>query len=175
MSAVNPVEEVYRATLALRAVRDYQDRPVSPAHVSQILEAARWTGSSKNTQPWLFIVVTDPDRRRAVASAGRFAGPLERAPLVIVIVRTPGGSDFDMGRVAQNIMLAAGAIGVASCPVTLHDEALALEVLGVPPDHGCRWAIALGYPDELGHTASVKARGYSGRKDLGDVVRHNGF
>ena len=73
--------------------------------------------------------------------------PLVGVPLVIALVRLPGGGDFDIGRVAQNMMEAAGALGIGSCPVTLHREACARERLHVPDDHGCRYALAFGYPD----------------------------
>lgn len=160
---------VYQATLRLRAVRSYRPEQISDDHLAAILEAARWTGSSKNTQPWKFVVVQDPEQRAAVAAAGRFAGPLDSAPTALVIVRTPDGGDFDMGRAAQNVMIAASGLGIASCPVTLHDEDRARAALDVPADHGCRWAIALGYPDPEGAGGSSP---YGGRKPIADLVRH---
>ena len=165
----------YQATLGLRAVRNFEARPVSEEHLAQILQAARWTGSSKNIQPWIFVVVTDPVQRDAVAAAGSFTAPVTNAPLTIAIVRTPDGGDFDMGRAAQNIMLAAQAIGVASCPVTLHNEAVARQALGLPDDHGCRYAIALGYADVAADVEAAKSRPYGGRKPLEELVRYQRF
>jgi nitroreductase len=162
-------DEAYRATLRLRAVRTYRPEQITDEHLAAILEAARWTGSSKNTQPWQFVAVQDPEQRASVAAAGRFAGPLESAPTVLVMVSTPDGGDFDMGRAAQNVMLAASGLGIASCPVTLHDEDRARAALGVPADHGCRWAIALGYPDP---DAAGDSSPYGGRKPIADLVRY---
>lgn len=164
--------EAYQATLRLRAIRNFRQEPVTDEHLAALLEAARWTGSSKNTQPWQFVAVQDADQRAAVAASGRFAGPLQSAPLVVVIVRTPDGGDFDMGRAAQNVMLAAAGLGIASCPVTLHDEDRARAALGVPADHGCRWAIALGYPDT---EAADEPRPYGGRKPISEIVRYERF
>lgn len=161
-------DKVYQATLRLRAVRSYRPEQISDEHLAAILEAARWTGSSKNTQPWQFVVVQDPQQRAAVAAAGRFTGPLESAPTSLVIVRTPDGGDFDMGRAAQNVMIAASGLGIASCPVTLHDEDRARTALGVPADHGCRWAIALGYPNP---EVAGGSSSHGGRKPIAELVR----
>ena len=72
--------------------------------------------------------------------------PVKNAPCVIALVDLSDGYEFDIGRVAQNIMLAADAIGVASCPVTLHKKAVSARVLGLPAGVSSRYAIAIGYP-----------------------------
>ena len=160
----------YRRILGLRAVRDFAAEPLDPTHLEMILEAARWTGSAKNRQDWSFVVLDDPDAKRAVAAAGDFTGPMLAAPVAIAIVQEPGGYEFDSGRLAQNIMLAADAVGVASCPVTLHRDGEAASALGLPSDRRCRYAITLGYPGD-------RARGSlgGGRKPLSDLVRRNRY
>ncbi len=140
--------DAYRNVLGLRAIRGYRDEAIPESEVAAILEAGRWTGSAKNVQPWAFVVVRTEEQRRAVASCGSFTTPVLNAPLVIALVQLPDGYEFDIGRLAQNMMLGAAARGIGSCPVTLHDEACARKVLGVPPDHACRYAIAFGYPDD---------------------------
>ncbi len=92
--------------------------------------------------------------------------PLIGAPLVVALVRLPGGGDFDIGRAAQNMMEAAAALGIGSCPVTLHRETCARERLNVPDDHGCRFVLAFGYPDTEGERSSARA---SGRPSPGDA------
>lgn len=49
-------------------IRQYSSEPVPDDIVDQLLELARWTGSSKNTQPWRFIVVRDKDRLRKISA-----------------------------------------------------------------------------------------------------------
>ncbi len=115
--------------------------------LAAVLEAGRWTGSSKNDQAWAVVVVDDPERRKELAAAGRYADPIVTAPVAVALVRLPGGNDFDQGRLAQNLMLAAAGRGLGSCPVTLHDDATAAKVLGLPSGHRVRWAIAIGHPD----------------------------
>lgn len=172
------MQDTYRSVLGLRVVRRFQDRPVPAEDVEALLEAARWTGSSKNAQHWAFIVIEDAADRERVAAAGRFSAPVLAAPLTIALVRTPGGNDFDIGRCAQNIMLAAAARRLGSCPVTLHDQPEARRALSIPPDHECRWVVAVGYPDEGGeaeHRRSLRAVGVSGRKPLSDLVHRSRF
>ena len=167
--------DTYADVVGLRVYRNYTSDPIPTTEVDAILEAARWTGSSKNTQKWSFVVIDDAPGLEALATAGSFTRPILAATLAIAIVWPPDGYEFDIGRVAQNMMLAAAALGIGSCPVTLHDEDRARQVLGVPDGHRCRYAIALGYPDEAAETAERtdrKAAGKGGRKPIGEIASH---
>jgi nitroreductase len=121
------------------------------------------------------VVITDRAQIDRLAECGDFTQPLLNAPLVIAPVRLADGYDWDMGRLSQNIMLSAAALGVGSCPITLHREDCAREVLGVPDDHGCRFMIALGYPDPEMEALGREKSPLSGRKDLDDIVRYQRF
>ena len=165
----------YEAVLGLRVVRQYLPEPVSADDAAAILEAGRWTGSSKNRQDWAFLVIDDPEQQARLADCGRFSQPLRDARFIIVPVRLPDGYEFDIGRVSQNMMLAAAARGVGSCPVTLHDDDCATAVLGLPPDHEARYALCFGYPDMQAVGESRAARSMGGRKPLADLVKKNRF
>jgi len=172
------MSDTYRDVLGLRVVRRFEDRPVPAGEVEALLEAARWTGSSKNRQDWAFVVIDDAEGRNHLAGAGSFTTPMRDAPLAIALVRAPGGNDFDIGRVAQNIMVAAAARGLGSCPITLHEQEVARAVLALPEGFECRWAVAIGYPDaagEIEHRAALKEMGMSGRKPLSELVHHGRF
>ena len=67
---------VFDAITGLRATRVYAHRPVPPAVLDRILRAATYACSSGNTQPWEFVVVTDPDQKRRLQAmlASAFAG-----------------------------------------------------------------------------------------------------
>ncbi|MGH8926345.1 MAG: nitroreductase family protein [Acidimicrobiia bacterium] len=114
--------QMLEALSGLRAVRAFLPRSLADIDAERIIEAGRWTGSSMNTQPWTFVLVRGEDRRRRLSECGHYATHLSLAPFVVVFVNSPGRGDFDLGRVAQNMMLAAQAIGVGSCPATLHFE-----------------------------------------------------
>lgn len=162
--------DCYRAILGLRALRAYADEPVPDETLAAILEAARWTGSAKNRQHWSLIVVTDPGQQERLAACGDFTDPVRNAPVTIVLVQEPEGYEFDTGRMAQNIMLAADALGVATCPVTLHRDGDAAAVLGVPEGCRVRYAVAMGLPDTTAGPMS-----WGGRKPLEDVVHHDAY
>lgn len=161
---------MYSDILALRAIRDYQDRQLTDEDLTKILEAAQWTGSSKNLQNWSWVVVQDGDQRARVAECGDFTTPVRNAPTVICLVQEPDGYEFDTGRLAQNIMLAAASIGVASCPITLHRDQLAAEVLNLPEGRRCRYAVTLGYP-----APGATARRFGGRKQLRDLTHRDSY
>ena len=171
-------EQAYRNVIGLRAIRGYLDRPIADDDVEAILQAGRWTGSAKNLQNWAFVVIRSAEMREAVAGCGSFTTPIRNAPLVVALVGNPGVYEFDIGRLAQNMMLAAAARGIGSCPVTLHDTACAHRVLGVPDDHHIRYAIAFGYPDEEASAAMRRRLGSmvpSGRAALDELVREERF
>lgn len=160
----------YDSILSLRAIRQFEDRPIADDDLDALLEAARWTGSSKNLQNWSFIVVDDPDQKDALCEAGDFMTPVRNAPMAICLVQNPDGYEFDTGRLAQNIMLAADSLGMGSCPVTLHREEVAKEVLGLPDGYRCRYAVAVGYPAESAGPAKM-----GGRKPMDELVHRNRF
>lgn len=172
---VEPSPEAYRSVVRLRTVRSFRPDPVSEEHLAAILEAGRWTGSSKNRQAWAMVVIRDRAQIDRLAGCGQFTRPIRNAPLVVVPVRLANGNDWDMGRLSQNLMLAAAALGVGSCPVTFHREDCARQVLGVPDDHGCRFGIALGYPDEEAEATARAGSPLGGRKPLDRLVSYERF
>src|SRR5579864_2448116 len=99
----------------MRAVRRFSSDPIPDDVLQDILQAARWSGSSKNTQPWHLIVVRKRATLETLAKCGPFAGHLAGAAAAIALVMEDGRRQFDEGRLAQNLMLAAWAHGVGSC------------------------------------------------------------
>lgn len=168
----------YRHIVGLRAVRRFKMTAVPQDDITAILEAGRWTGSARNRQAWAFVVMSAPDEIARLAEASPPGNPLIRAPLAIAHVQLPNGNDFDMGRAAQNMMLAAAARGIGSCPVTLRDQRLAVDVLQLPEGYLARRAIALGYPDDRAESADRadrRAGGGSGRRPLDHLVHYGRF
>ena len=134
---------------SLRAVRRFSSQTIPDEVLMDVLETARWTGSSKNTQPWHVIVVRKRETLVALAKCGPFAGHLAGAQAALVLVMENANQRFDEGRLAQNVMLAAWAHRVGSCIGSLYPEAntaRARELLGVPAERGLHSAISLGYP-----------------------------
>ncbi len=138
--------DAYTCICTKRNSRAYAEQSISEETLAKILQAGRMAGSSKNTQPWGFVVLRDAQRKSELAACGQFAGHVPSAPVSIVVVLTPGGGDFDAGRAAQNMMLAAWALGITSCPVAMHDREAANRALGLPEGYRVAMLIAFGYP-----------------------------
>ena len=160
----------YERILRLRAIRQYRSRSPDPDDLTRVLEAARWTGSSKNRQNWSVVVMQDPQQVERLAECGDFTKPLLEAPVTLALVEEPETYEFDTGRMAQNIMLAADALGMATCPITMHRDEDAARVLDLPPGWRCRYAIALGYPAPTARPAR-----FGGRKPLDNILHQDSF
>jgi nitroreductase len=164
--------DAYEAIVNKRDRRDYQDKPIPQDVLRRILQAGRMAGSSSNTQPLRFIVLQDPkgEVRQKLAGAGAGTGPLVKAPLGIVIALKRGSRDFDVGRAAQNMMVAAWAEGIVSCPVGMPQEAVASEALGLPEDFLPAIGVAFGYPGTPDPNAPLRPN--SRRLPLEELVHH---
>src|SRR5688500_5007621 len=99
--------DAYEAIIKKRDRREYDGRPIPEDVLHRILQAGRMAGSSSNTQPIRLIVMRDQAAKDKLAPAGPGTAPLVNAPLGIVVCLKRGSRDFDVGRVAQNMMVAA--------------------------------------------------------------------
>ena len=163
--------DTYQTIRSLRSVRQFDlTRPIDEAVLHRILQAGRLSGSSKDSQPWWFIVVTDRDTLLALSKTGDYAQHLAGAALAIAIVFDPKfyRGEFDSGRTAQNMMLAAWNEGVGSCIASMHREADGKGVLGVPADLRLQHIISFGYP--LPIDQSIAAVPKRPRKPLAEIV-----
>jgi len=138
--------DAYQAIIDKRDRREYDGRPVPEEALYRILQAGRMAGSSSNTQTVRYIVMRDQAVKDKLAPAGPGTAPLVKAPLAIVIVQERGRRDFDVGRAAQNMMVAAWADGIHSCPIGLREEAIASQALGLPETHVAAIGLSFGYP-----------------------------
>ncbi len=132
-----------------RDTRTYLDEPVDDAVLARVLDAARMAGSAKNVQPVRLVVVTEQGTKEALKASGDFATWIDQAPvLVVVTVRGDAGprAMFDVGRHAQNLMIAGFAEGLSSCPVTIHHPDVVREVLAIPGDIDPAMIVSLGVP-----------------------------
>jgi nitroreductase len=167
--------DTLQAIGSIRVVREFSRDPIAAADLDRILDAGRRAGSSKNLQRWDFIVITDRDRLARLAEVGPYAGHVAGAPLAIALVtpepRAPGAPlsiEWDMGRAAQNMVLAAWALGVGSCPATVYEQDLAREILGYPADHHCEYVLSFGHPADPERLVRPNKAG--GRRDIGEML-----
>lgn len=138
--------DAYLAIVSKREVRVYLGRPIPDAAMARILEAGRASGSSRNRQPWRFVVVTDRGRLRELSALVSRPGNLTGCAAAIAVVLLDPRSAFDGGRTAQNMMLAAWTLGIGSCPNTPKDEGAVKRILGIPEDALLPTILSLGHP-----------------------------
>lgn len=135
------------ALASLRAVREYDPRPIAPEVERRILEAGRATGSSRNRQAWRFDVVRSPEARERLAELVYAPENVRGAALVIaVVVFGKGPPTFDGGRAVQSMALAAWNDGVGSCPNGVADTEGAAALLGLGADDRIATVLTLGFP-----------------------------
>jgi nitroreductase len=158
--------DVYLAIASKRDQREYADTPVPEDVVTRILDAGRLSGSSRNSQPWEFVVVETAQRELAetVYAPRNVLG----AKLVVAVCGDAQG--VDVGRCAQNMMLCAWNDGVTSCPNGIRDADAAAAICGAP----VKLVLTFGYPARPRDPESRPAEEWSARakrKPLDELVR----
>jgi nitroreductase len=144
--------DAFLTIVSKRDTRSYAARDVPDDVQARILEAGRLAGSARNRQPWRFLVVESPEARERLAETVFVPANVRGARLVIAIV---GSGGIDAGRCAQNMMLAAWADGVASCPNGTPDPDRTARALGLSDDERAAVVLSFGYP-ATGHTAEKR-------------------
>lgn len=138
--------DAYLAVVSKREVRDYLSEPIPEEEMNRILEAGRASGSSRNRQPWRFVVVRERRRLDELSALVTRPSNLSGCPAAVVVVLTNPQARFDAGRSAQNMMVAAWSLGIGSCPNTPRDESALKAALRVPAEAGIPTVLSLGYP-----------------------------
>jgi nitroreductase len=167
---------VWDAIAHKRAIRQFTDEPLQPAHLDRILQAGRRAPSSKNRQRWTFVVVHDRGHLRELSEVGPFAGHIAGAAAAVALVtpdpRLPGSGRsilFDVGMAAENMMLAAWELGIGSAPATVYEPDLARRLLGFPEDQFCEYVLSFGYPADPADLTRPPKKG--GRRAIDEIVR----
>lgn len=139
--------DTFETIRTVRAVRRFEPRPVPDDIIMRILNAGRLSGSSKNTQPWQFILIRDRSIMEQLARCGDYAEHLRGAAFAVAIVtEKTRRAEYDAGRCSQNMMLAAWNEGVGSCIASMHRAADAKSVLGIPEEYEIQQVISFGFP-----------------------------
>ncbi len=145
--------ETWDAIRSRRNVRDFEDRPLPAEHLDRILEAGRRAPSSRNWQPWDFVVVTNREQLKELSEVWRGAGHVAHSAATVAMIapRTddPGERDraqYDIGQATMAMLIAASDLGIGSGHAAVADQNQARKVLGFPADRYAAYLIDLGYP-----------------------------
>jgi nitroreductase len=145
--------ETWDALRARRNVRAFSDRPLSDEDLDRILEAGRRAPSSRNWQPWDFVVVTDRAQLGELAKVWRGGGHVADSAATIALVvpelddaREREIAQYDLGQATMAMQIAAADLGVGTGHSAVGDQDLAREILGLPADRRAAYLVDVGYP-----------------------------
>jgi nitroreductase len=143
--------QTWEAIRSRRNVRSFADRPITDSDLDQVLEAGRRSPSSRNWQPWDFVLLTERSRLQELAKVWRGAGHVAQSAATIALIAPAqddefGRAQYDLGQATMSIMLAAADLGIGSCHSAVGDHDLARQILGLPEGKSCAFMISLGYP-----------------------------
>jgi len=145
--------ETWDAITSRRNVREFEPRPLADDDLNRILEAGRRAPSSRNWQPWDFVVVTDREQLGLLAQVWRGAGHVAGSAATIALVLTDSDdatvrerANYDLGQATMAMMIAAADLGIGSGHSAVGDQDQARAILGLPDDRYVAYMVDLGYP-----------------------------
>lgn len=144
---------VFEVIMARRSIRSYQEKPVERETLVRLLKAGMAAPSACNLQPWEFIVVTEKeqmDALRRLCHQGDY-----NAPAAVVFCGSPShipwegdGWMIDCSMAAENMLLAAQAMGLGSVCIGGFDGTGLRELLRIPSKVIPMMVVYFGYPAE---------------------------
>lgn len=153
--------DVFEAMVVRRSIRKYLDAPVPLDLVYKVVTAGKNAPSCGNLQNWKFVVVTQEEKRKALAEASLQQYWMSSAPIHIVVCVVPQKAirlygirgdrlySIQNGAAAsQNMLLAATSLGLGSCWVSAFDENMVKRAIGMGDQARPQAIITLGYPAE---------------------------
>ena len=150
--------DAIEAILTRRSIRQFTAQPVTDEAVRELLRAAMYAPSARNSRSWHFVVIADRQLLDAVPNFHPYSSMIRQAPLAILVC----GDDKIEPRSAywvencsaatQNILLAAHAMGLGSVWLGIYpndDRVEGMRRLTHVPEHVIPMAlIVVGYPAE---------------------------
>lgn len=142
------------------SIKSYLDKDVPNDILGLILEAGSLAPSAGNLQNWKFIIVRDQEKKQEISVASKNQNWMNQAPVFIVVCndkklitgmygkRGELYSTQDCAIAAQNIMLKAVDLGLASCWIGSFDVEAIQRILKIPEDVAPELILTLGYPAE---------------------------
>jgi len=136
-----------------RSIRAYRSDPVTDEDIHNILEAARWSPSGLNNQPWRFLILKD-EVKDDLAQFTTSNDIILQAPVALVVCMDKKASyNYEkdlmaLGACIQNMLLAAKSLDLGTCWLgeILNRKAEVHSTLGLTENLELWAVICLGYP-----------------------------
>ncbi|MCX6136781.1 MAG: nitroreductase family protein [Ignavibacteriales bacterium] len=183
---LNTQAEIHELLANRRSPRAFSDRTIEPDTITKLFEAARWSPSSANEQPWYFIVAAKEDSIAYSALHDSLAEGNQRwaakAPLlVLALARTTYSRNgqayqhswYDLGQSIASLSVQATAIGLAVHQMGGFDPVKVIQQYPIPEGFVPVVIFAVGYPDQadgLPEDLQKRERAPRSRKPLEEFV-----
>lgn len=168
--------DVFEAIKTRRSVRSYKSDPVPEEKLNKVLEAARLAPSAHNDQPWKFVVVQDPERRKELSAAAHDQDSVREAPVVIAAValdpehmmscEVPAYA-VNLAIAVDHMTLAATEEGLGTCWIGAFSQKDVKRILKVPEKYKVVALLPLGFPADKPTSKT--------RKDLEEIICQESF
>ncbi|KAA3643386.1 MAG: nitroreductase [Chloroflexi bacterium] len=179
----HPIHELIELRWSPRA---FADKPVSHENLLSLFEAARWAPSSRNEQPWVFIVATKdhPNEYQQLLdllSEGNSRWAKDAPVLILAIAKTffdykhrdNAHARHDLGMAISNLLTQAVSMNLYAHPMAGFSRQKAYEAFNIPEDYDPVTMLALGYlgtPDQLDEDLAERETAPRQRKALNEFV-----
>jgi nitroreductase len=144
--------DVLEAIKCRRSIRKFRPQPIPDEKLKTILEAGRLAPSAGNRQPWFFVVVKDPERKKALAKAADNQTFMANAGVIIVALGDPETSprwfEQDSMIAVEHMVLAATSFGYGTCWIGAFNEKEVKNLLRIPKKLKVIALLPIGFPDE---------------------------
>jgi len=168
--------ELKKAIEERRSVRSYKEDSIPEDKLKRVLEAARLAPSASNRQPWKFIIVKDPQKRKELAEAASHQSFVGEAPIVIAAVALNTthimqcgipSYPVDLAIAVDHITLSAVDEGLGTCWIGAFSQEEVKRILKVPDPYKVVALLPLGFPADK--------PGFKSRKPIEEIICYETF
>ena len=144
-----------------RSPRAFSERPIEQSKITSLFEAARWSPSSANEQPWYFVVSTKEDTVPYSAlleslMEGNRRWAMHAPMLVLALAQTTYSKNgqpyrhslYDLGQSMAMLSVQATSLGLAVHQMGGFDPEKLMQRYSIPEGFTPVVIFAVGYPDQ---------------------------
>ncbi len=136
--------------------RAFEESPLEQAEIDALFEAARWSPSCYNDQPWYFVYATEGEPLKRLQSVLVDSNQVwaKKAPMLVMVFarrnfahnqKENKWSEFDVGASTMALIFQAHFMGLSCHPMAGFSPEKAYEVCGVDPKtHKAMCALVVG-------------------------------
>lgn len=159
-------KDIFEIIKTRRSIRKYKKEIPDKSLITRCIEAACYAPSSKNSQPWAFLLIKNTDKIRELSKTQPYSKFLKNAPFVIVALADESKSNHwleDCSCAITLLLLEAHSLGLGTCwnavyhPETSEREDYVRKVLDIDKRYRVIANIGIGYPDEEPSPKKVKS------------------